>query len=254
MQFNKQFTVCSHLGSLYQGSNICFSGDTLYTPILNTVKAVDLQHNCTITLPMQTTHEITKIAISHDGVLLVAVDRTGMAVVFNLRGNFMVAEFNFKAQVASMAFSHDDQLFAVAMQTGFVVYEAPSYYRTFEPFLVLKKYRCRHSGAVTHLEFSPDSRFLLTSGEDNMIYLNNLFRIEDYMALSLEAHRYKVISMHFSPEMDYLYSWDSGANLYIWKWVSDYLSEAYTTKSNIGKYKRAHHQEEEHKAQQEDTS
>ena len=59
-----------------------------------------------------------------------------------------------------------------------------------------------------------------------MIFLNNLFPIEGYLPITLEAHRYKVISTSFSHDMSYLYSIDAGSNLMVWKWINE-TSENY---------------------------
>jgi len=84
---------------------------------------------------------------------------------------------------------------------------------------LLKKYKTRHANNICYLEFSRDSRFLVTSGEDNIIFVNNLFPIPGYMAISLEAHRYKIVATAFSHDMKYLYSIDAGSNLMVWKWI-----------------------------------
>lgn len=115
----------------------------------------------------------------------------------------------------------------MAQQHGFFVYESPPLYRTFEPFVLLKKYKNKHAGDITALAISPDSRFLVSCGEDYLIYLNNLFPIRDYLPICLEVHRYKIISVSYSHDMVYLYSTDSGGNLFIWKWTEEYLSEGY---------------------------
>lgn len=157
-------------------------------------------------------------------------------MIFNLKGYFTVAEFNFKAVVITAQFSADGELFAIAQDHGFIVYRSPSLYRTFEPFVLVKKYKNRHSSNITAIRFSPDNRFLLTAGEDNIIYMNNLFPIEGYIAFSLEVHRYKIVGMYYSQDMKYVYSVDSGSNLYVWKWVSDYLTDGY--KNQLASKKR----------------
>ena len=47
------------------------------------------------------------------------------------------------------------------------------------------------------------------------------------MAISLEVHRYKIVGMYYSYDMKYIYSIDSGSNVYVWKWVTDYLTDGY---------------------------
>lgn len=57
--------------------------------------------------------------------------------------------------------------------------------------------------------------------------MNNLFPIDGYLAMTFEVHRYKILGVTFSAKMDYMYSVDSGSNIYVWKWVQDNLTEGY---------------------------
>jgi len=54
------------------------------------------------------------LVISPNGVVLIAVDKAGYAVIFNLKGYFTIAEFNFKGVVITAQFSPDGELFAIA--------------------------------------------------------------------------------------------------------------------------------------------
>jgi hypothetical protein len=71
--------------------NILFYGDYLYSPVLNYVKQIDLAENKTRVLPFQTHNQIKTIAIHPKGVILIAIDMAGYAIVFNLKGMFQVA-------------------------------------------------------------------------------------------------------------------------------------------------------------------
>lgn len=87
---------------------------------------------------------------------------------------------------------------------------------------MIKKYKNRHSGKIDAAKFTPDNRFLITWGEDNMIYINNLFPIEGFIPITLEVHRYKILGVSIASEkMEYLYSIDSGSNIYVWKWINE---------------------------------
>lgn len=77
---------------------------------------------------------------------------------------------------------------------------------------------------------------MLTAGEDNIVYMNNLFTVENYIAISLEVHRYKIIGMYFSWDMKFIYTIDSGSNIYVWKWVTDHITDGY--KNQLASKKR----------------
>ena len=42
--------------------------------------------------------------------------------------------------------------------------------------------------------------------------------------------------MNFSWDMKYIYTIDSGSNVYVWKWVTDYLTDGY--KNQLASKKR----------------
>lgn len=63
--------------------------------------------------------------------MIIAVDIVGYAVVYNLKGNFVIAEYNFKDFVRDIGYSSDGKLVYVLTGNGFVVYEAPGYWRSF---------------------------------------------------------------------------------------------------------------------------
>jgi len=136
-------------------------------------------------LPFQNPHQNAIILISPNRIILIAIDYAGHATIFNLQGNFIIGEFNFKGPVRTAVFSSDGVLLGIGQEQGFTVYECRSVYRCFEPLLLLKKYKTRHSSNILTLHFSQDSRFLVTGGEDNIVFINNLFPIKDYIAITL---------------------------------------------------------------------
>ncbi len=97
----------------------------------NVVKKINLKTNESEILAFETPHQISHLVISPNGVVLIAIDKAGFAVIFNLKGSFSIAEFNFKGVVITAQFSKDGELFAIAQDHGFIVYRAPGLYRTF---------------------------------------------------------------------------------------------------------------------------
>ncbi len=164
MIFNSRPSIADILETAYSTGNCVFVGDCLYSAVSNTVKKTDLAKNRTSTLPLQNSHHNALLVVSPNSTLLVAIDYAGHAILFNLHGQFVVGEFNFKGPVKCATFSCDGRLLAVGQNQGFSVYECNGVYRTFEPLVLLKKYKSRHSARILTLEFSRDSRFLVSSG------------------------------------------------------------------------------------------
>lgn len=105
MIFNNQILKSNLLGSCYLSGTLAFAGDQLYSPVNNMVKRIDMSNNSTEVLPFENNHQTKLLQISPDGVILVAIDMAGYAVVFNLKGSFVVAEFNFKGVISMATFS-----------------------------------------------------------------------------------------------------------------------------------------------------
>lgn len=129
--FNNPLTPTNLLSSPYQSGNLLFHGDTLYSPVLNHVKTINLANNRTSILPFQTHNQIKILTIDPTGTIMVAVDMAGFGLVWNLKGMFLVAEYNWKGVVSTAQFSQDGRLFAVTQNHGFQVYQCPSFWRTF---------------------------------------------------------------------------------------------------------------------------
>lgn len=89
--FNNTLSPTNLINSSYLSGNVVFHKDILYSPVLNYVKQIDLITNKTSILPFQTHNQIKWIAIHPQGIIIVAVDLAGYAVVFNLKGMFIVA-------------------------------------------------------------------------------------------------------------------------------------------------------------------
>lgn len=113
MIFNSHPTIANLLESSYSNGNCVFANDLIYAPISNSVKKIDLQHNKTYLLPFQNPHTNAIILVSPNGVTMIAIDYAGHATIFNLQGNFVIGEFNFKGPVRTATFSEDGRLLGI---------------------------------------------------------------------------------------------------------------------------------------------
>jgi len=63
----------------------------LFTPVNNVVKKINLKNNESEILPFETPHQISHLIVSPNGVVIIAIDKAGYAVIFNLKGSFVIA-------------------------------------------------------------------------------------------------------------------------------------------------------------------
>jgi hypothetical protein len=105
--------------------------DIVYSPVLNYIKEIDLKNNKTSILPFQTHNNIKIVKVHPKKIIMIVIDVVGYAVVYNLKGRFVIAEYNFKGVVGSAEFGEDGGLFVITQMHGFMVYKCPSVWKTF---------------------------------------------------------------------------------------------------------------------------
>lgn len=79
-----------------------------------------------------------------------------------------------KLRVASIKFSADGKMLAMARGNQLVIYQVGAKLQQ------LKKLQNKHQSTIKGLSWSPDGRFVLTWGEDNSVILNAVFRLRLY--------------------------------------------------------------------------
>ena len=101
----------------------------------------------------------------------------------------------------------------------------PKMTKEYEPFVLYRNYTAWHSDKITCLNWSHDSRFVLTGGKDTSVRLLNVFKIKDYVPLMFTGHKNKVVNCVFSEDMNRIYSISQDGVMFIWKYVSEKSKE-----------------------------
>jgi periodic tryptophan protein 2 len=134
------------------------------------------------TLDIETRSNISRIAVSHNGRILLAVDEggklhgschsrlrcdllpfaDGAAVVINLQRHILIHRMNFKEKVRDVRFSPDDTFIAVAVGRKLQVWRTPEMRREFAPFVLHRTYT-GHFDDVSCVSWSPNGRYILGS-------------------------------------------------------------------------------------------
>lgn len=185
------FKFSNLLGAPYRGGNVLLAGDKqLLTPVGNRVSLVDLATSDTVTLPFEQAHNITRIALSPNGVLLLSVDEQGRCILANLPRRIVLHHLSFKAPVAAIKFSPDGQLIAAAVGKKVEVWRTPGLGKEFAPFQHVHSFTGAHD-QVTCLDWSPDSRSVLAGCKDLTVRVYGLDRdaMHGYKPFTLTGHR-----------------------------------------------------------------
>eukprot|EP01018_Ginkgo_biloba_P039807 Gb_23048 [translate_table: standard] len=188
------------LGAPYRGGNAILSNNThLLSPVGNRVSVIDLVKSETITLPCENTKNITRIAVSPDGILLLSVDEDGKCLLINLHRRVILHRISFKHAVTAIKFSHDGSLFAVALGKLIQVWRTPGFRKEFVPFELVRSLPGCHD-SVTTLDWSPDGQWILAGSKDLTARLFSSSTIEGYRPFCLLGHRDVLVGVFFTVE------------------------------------------------------
>ncbi|KAJ1947304.1 U3 snoRNP protein [Kickxella alabastrina] len=202
-----EFKFSNLCGTVYRKGNLVFSpdGNTILSPVGNRVTVFDLVNNRTETLPFENKRNIRRLALSPNGNLLLSVDDLGNALLINYRKRTILHHFNLKDKVRDIQFSPDGKYFAVGLGRHIEVWRSPGYTREFAPFELHRKY-AGHYDDITHISWSPDSRFFLTSGKDMTTKVFSVDPIEGFTATTMSGHRAVVVGAWFAKDMRAIYT------------------------------------------------
>lgn len=165
------------------------------------------------------------MALSSNGKILIIVDINGFCLIINFPKQVIISHFNFRGKVSCLKISPDDNFVAVSINKSLKIFEMPKMTKEYEPFVLYKNYTAWHSDKITCLNWSHDSRFVLTGGKDTSVRLLNVFKIKDYVPLMFTGHKKKVVNCVFSEDMNRIYSISQDGVMFIWKYVSEKSKE-----------------------------
>ncbi|KAJ2781926.1 U3 snoRNP protein [Coemansia javaensis] len=201
------FKFSNLCGTVYRKGNLVFTpdGNSILSPVGNRVTVFDLVNNKTETLPFENKRDIRRLALSPNGNLLLSVDELGQAQLVNFRRRTVLHYFNLKDKVRDIQFSPDGRYFAVGLGHGVQVWRSPGYTREFAPFELHRSYP-GHYDDITHISWSPDSRFFLTSSKDMTTRVCSVDPVEGFQPTTLSGHRATVVGAWFARDMGAIYT------------------------------------------------
>lgn len=237
MKFNYKFSnLC---GSVYKKGNLVFTadGNAVLSPVGNKITVFDLVRHTSSTLPVENRKNIARIALSPNGTTLISVDEDGHALLINFLKRIIITEFHFKKEVRDIKFSPDSQYVAVThgrqvqvshrsvrnmrvstacylcnarevsishnicpYSMHYQVWKAPPLIVQFRPFALHRVYTGHHDDVLS-IDWSPDSKFFLTSSRDMTARMFSLHTIPGFTPLTLAGHHSAVLNASFSNEV-----------------------------------------------------
>lgn len=125
-----------------------------------------------------------------------------------------------------MKISPNGKFIAVAIQKSLRIFEMPSLSKEYEPLVLYKNYTRWQNDTIISINWSSDSRFILTGSKDSTVRLMNLYKLPNYIPFMFTGHKRKIINAFFSEDNSRIFSISKDGVLFVWKYTSD-LSEEF---------------------------
>ena len=216
------------LGIVHNTGRVLFLKDDtniLLSPLGNKILCLDLKYGTSQTLPIEIHSNIDFIDITSDSKILIIVDILGYCLVVNFPKQIVISHFNFRNKISALKISPNNKFLAVGIGKGVQIFEMPNLIKEYEPFVLYRKYTAFHNDKITSINWSYDSRFILTGSKDTNVRILNLFKIPGYYPYTFTGHKKKIITALFSKDMNRIYSVSQDGLLLIWKFVDEQSDE-----------------------------
>jgi periodic tryptophan protein 2 len=204
------FQFSNLLGTVYGSGNLAFTpdGSCLLSPVGNRVTIFDLVKDKSTTLPFAHRAPIARLALHPSGSLLLTADSSGRGILSHITRRITLYYFTFRAPLAALEFSPCGRYFAAAHGRQIEVWHTPSSPEAsseggldFAPFVRHRAYT-GHYDEVTHLEWSSDSRFFLSTSKDLTARIWSLDPEGGFVPTVLSGHRVSVLAAWFSKDQE----------------------------------------------------
>ncbi|XP_044487276.1 periodic tryptophan protein 2 [Mangifera indica] len=219
------------LGAPYRGGNVVISQNSqLISPVGNRVSVTDLIKSQTITLPVQSSSNVCRLAVSPDGLFLLTVDENSRCLFINLHRHVVLHRVKFKYPVNAIQFSPNGKYIAVGTGKLVQIWRSPGFKKEVFAFELIRTLAdCNDK--VTTLNWSPDSKYLLVGSKDlaaRLFYVKEKLKgVYSNKPFLLLGHRDSVVGCFFGVDKKsgrvnriftiardcYIFSWGYSGNL-----------------------------------------
>ncbi|KAJ4952632.1 hypothetical protein NE237_029464 [Protea cynaroides] len=168
------------LGAPYRGGNAVISGNNLLiSPVGNRISVTDLIKSETVTLPCESSSNISRIAVSPDGNFLLTIDENNRCQFINLCRRVVLHRMSFKKPVSAIKFSPDGALIAIGVGKLLQIWRSPGFRKEFFPFQLIRTFAdC--DASIMALDWSPDSNYVLAGSKDLTVRLLCLKKLDGF--------------------------------------------------------------------------
>lgn len=216
------YTFSNLIGSVYRKGNIVFtpSGNSVISPVGNRVTLFDLKKNVTQTFPVESKLNITALALSPDGSLLIAVNEEGEAMLISINKGTVLSYYHFHSTVHCISFSPDGKMFAVTKDNNILLYYAPGKTKEFNPFVLRKSFYGAYDETVS-VDWTSNSNAFCVGSKDMNTRVYGSEKYKNLIIYSLGGHTDSIINAFFEEDSLDVYSLSRNGQLCIWECDTD---------------------------------
>ncbi|GFT41304.1 periodic tryptophan protein 2 homolog [Nephila pilipes] len=217
MKFSYRFS--NLIGTVYNKGNLLFTsdGNILVSPVGNRINLYDLRKNKSETLPIQSSYNFTSLALSPNGMLLVAVNEPGEALLISIPHRIILHRFDFKRSVADVKFSPNGKYLAVTKENDLFIYQAPSCKsKQYNPFALEKKFNVSLE-RTSCIDWTSDSRVVAVGGVNMTTKVYALTPYKNFSYYTLGGHTNSIIGCFFEENSLNIYTVCKSGQVSVWE-------------------------------------
>jgi len=217
MKFSFQFS--NLYGTVYRNGNVAFTpdGNTVISPVGNKISLFHLKNHKSETLPIESRFSYTSLALSPNGVTLVAVGEDGEVHLISLISRTILHRLRTNRNIVSIKFSPDSKHFAMTKENNVFVYKSPGpYTNDYSPFVMERVLKGANDEA-TCLTWSDCSRIVAVGAKDMTVRIYPIETFKNFTVCTLGGMSDPVVGIFFDLNSLDCYSVSSGGQLSVWE-------------------------------------
>jgi len=217
MKFSYKFS--NLLGTVYRSGDIIFSkdGNTVVCPVGNKISMYDLRNNRSHTLPIEARSNYTTLALSPNGLILIAAEEEGEVHIININYRKVIYKRRFNRPIKSISFSPDGKHFALTKENSVFVYCSPgSNKRVFDPFVLERVFHGANDD-TTCLDWSFDSKLLAIGSRDMTTRIYPISKMKNLREYSIGGNKDTIVGVFFEEKSYDLYTVGGNGHVNVWE-------------------------------------
>lgn len=217
MKFNYKFS--NLLGTVYRNGNLAFSpdGNCVLSPVGNKISCFDLKNNRSSTLPIESRFNYTSLAISPNGVTLLAVNEEGEVHLISLISKTILRKLRTNRTIKSVQFSPDGKYFSITKESNVLVYRAPGpSSRDYGPF-ALERVLKGAFDETSCIAWSSCSQIVAVGSKDTTTRIYAIQKFKNLKVYCLGGHSEPIVNVFFEKDSLTCYTLSRNGHLLIWK-------------------------------------